>query len=50
MSGVQISSPVVVFDDDHYYLGGVLAERLRAEGLATIPRPLADLIAARDAR
>ncbi|NCF25951.1 MAG: FAD-dependent oxidoreductase [Gammaproteobacteria bacterium] len=34
MSGVQISSPVVVFDDDHYYLGGVLAERLRAEGLA----------------
>ena len=24
--------PVVVFDDDHYYLGGVLAERLRNQG------------------
>jgi dimethylamine/trimethylamine dehydrogenase len=24
--------PVVVYDDDHYYLGGVIAEKLRAEG------------------
>ena len=24
--------PVVVFDDDHYYLGGVLAEKLRRDG------------------
>ena len=25
--------PVVVFDDDHYYMGGVLAEKLRRDGL-----------------
>ena len=31
-AGRPARSPVVVFDDDHYYLGGVLAERLRAEG------------------
>ncbi len=24
--------PVVIFDDDHYYLGGVIAELLRAQG------------------
>jgi dimethylamine/trimethylamine dehydrogenase len=27
-----IIGPVVVFDDDHYYLGAVLAEKLRLEG------------------
>ena len=27
------SGPVVVFDDDHYYIGGVLAEALRLAGL-----------------
>jgi dimethylamine/trimethylamine dehydrogenase len=26
--------PVVIYDDDHYYMGGVLAERLRQAGLA----------------
>ena len=26
--------PVVVYDSDNYYLGGVIAERLRASGLA----------------
>ena len=31
-AGRPVRSPVVVFDDDHYYLGGVLAERLCAEG------------------
>ncbi len=25
--------PIVVFDDDHYYMGGVMAEKLRLEGL-----------------
>ncbi len=25
--------PVVVFDDDHYYMGGVMAEKLQLEGL-----------------
>lgn len=28
----KISSPVVVFDDDNFYLGGLIAERLRHEG------------------
>jgi dimethylamine/trimethylamine dehydrogenase len=31
--GATLSGPVVVFDDDHYYLGGVLAEKLRRDGL-----------------
>ncbi|MEP6547486.1 MAG: FAD-dependent oxidoreductase [Gammaproteobacteria bacterium] len=33
MDGTPASDPVVVFDDDHYYLGAVLAEKLRLEGL-----------------
>jgi dimethylamine/trimethylamine dehydrogenase len=32
MDGVRVSGPVVVFDDDHYYLGAVLAEKLRSDG------------------
>ena len=44
MGGVQITGPVVVFDDDHAYLGGVLAEKLRAEGLeVTLVTPAAEL-------
>jgi dimethylamine/trimethylamine dehydrogenase len=34
MVGRQPTGPVVVFDDDHYYLGAILAEKLRAGGLA----------------
>jgi dimethylamine/trimethylamine dehydrogenase len=30
-AGTQIDGPVVVFDDDNFYLGGVIAERLRGE-------------------
>ncbi|MBW2543144.1 MAG: FAD-dependent oxidoreductase [Deltaproteobacteria bacterium] len=33
MAGVQPEGPVVIFDDDHYYMGGVIAEKLRASGL-----------------
>jgi dimethylamine/trimethylamine dehydrogenase len=33
MAGSQPASPVVVFDDDHFYLGAVLAEKLRRDGL-----------------
>ena len=33
MEGKLPQGPVVVFDDDHYYMGGVLAERLRRAGL-----------------
>lgn len=29
---VEVAGPVVVWDDDNYYMGGVLAEKLRAEG------------------
>lgn len=36
MAGVrpEPGSRIVVFDDDHYYMGGVVAERLSAEGYA----------------
>ena len=33
MAGVVPDGPVVVFDDDHYYMGGVIAEALRHAGL-----------------
>jgi dimethylamine/trimethylamine dehydrogenase len=33
MQGRMPAGPVVVFDDDHYYLGSVLAEMLRGAGL-----------------
>ena len=32
MAGAFVSGPLVVFDDDHYYLGAVLAEKLRLDG------------------
>ncbi len=32
MSGVMPDGPVAVFDDDHYYMGGVIAEKLRRAG------------------
>jgi dimethylamine/trimethylamine dehydrogenase len=34
MAGAEIRGPVVVYDDDHYYMAGVLAEKLRRDGLA----------------
>ncbi len=34
MAGRLPEGRVVVFDDDHYYMGAVVAERLRAEGAA----------------
>ena len=33
MAGRDRESPVVVFDDDHYYMGGVVTEMLRLAGL-----------------
>jgi dimethylamine/trimethylamine dehydrogenase len=33
MGGFIPQGPVVVFDDDHYYIGGVIAEKLRLDGL-----------------
>lgn len=43
MDRAPIAGPVVVFDDDDYYMGGVLAETLRERGLAVTlvtPSPL----------
>ncbi|MEO8244475.1 MAG: FAD-dependent oxidoreductase [bacterium] len=31
-AGVPVTGPVVIYDDEHYFMGGALAERLRAEG------------------
>ena len=43
MDGKAIEGPVIVYDDDHYYMGGVIAEKLRLQGLAVTlvtPAPL----------
>ncbi len=32
MAGKRPDGPVVIYDDDHYYMGNVIAELLRAEG------------------
>src|SRR6202795_1434092 len=46
LNAIPVTGPVVVFDDDHYYLGAVLAEKLRLEGLdVTLVTP-ADRISA----
>lgn len=36
MAGRLPEGKTVLFDDDHYYMGAVLAERLRAEGLPVV--------------
>ncbi len=42
-AGVGFAGPAVVFDDDHYYLGGALAEKLRRDGLeVTLVTPAAE--------
>ncbi len=33
-AGIKINGPVLVYDFDNYYLGGVLAEKLAAQGLS----------------
>ena len=33
LGGKVPDGPVVVYDDDHYYIGGVIAEKLRGHGL-----------------
>jgi dimethylamine/trimethylamine dehydrogenase len=33
MDGAVVPGPVLLFDDDHYYMGGIVAERLRRAGL-----------------
>lgn len=34
MDGKDIPGPVIIYDDDHYYMGGVVAEKLAREGKA----------------
>ncbi len=36
MAGERPKGPVLIFDDDHYYLGSAIAEQLATEGLKTI--------------
>ena len=32
-AGATLASPVLIYDDDHYYMAGALAEKLRKQGL-----------------
>ena len=44
MAGATLQGPVVLFDDEGYYLGGVIAEKLRGDGLVvTLVTPNADV-------
>ena len=44
MRGESLSGSVVVFDDDHYYMGGVIAEKLCREGHAvTLVTPVGEV-------
>ena len=44
IAGEVIDGPVVLFDDDHYYMGGVLAEKLCSEGREVVlVTPAADV-------
>ncbi|MEZ5924980.1 MAG: FAD-dependent oxidoreductase [Hyphomicrobiaceae bacterium] len=46
LTGQSIAEPVVILDDDHYAMGGALAELLRARGLAvTLVTPASDVSA-----
>ena len=36
MDGVVPNGPVVVYDDEHYYMGAVVAEKLRGDGLEVV--------------
>ena len=42
-AGAEIVDPVIVYDDDHFYLGGVLAEKIRTDGRrVTLVTPAAE--------
>jgi dimethylamine/trimethylamine dehydrogenase len=43
-AGTKIAGPVVIYDDDRYYMGGVLAEQLRLQGAdVTLVTPASDV-------
>jgi dimethylamine/trimethylamine dehydrogenase len=46
IDGMAPEGATVVFDDDHYYLGALLAEKLRADGLAVTLVTPADRVSA----
>ena len=46
MAGARPEGPVVVFDDDHYYMGGVIAEKLVHDGHAVSIVTPADAVSA----
>ena len=44
IAGMPARGPVILFDDDHYYMGGVMSEKLRADGLEVVlVTPAADV-------
>ena len=46
MSGAPVGGNVVIYDDDHYYMGSVIAEKLAAAGAGvTLVTPAADVSA-----
>jgi dimethylamine/trimethylamine dehydrogenase len=43
-AGTRIEGPVVIYDDDRYYMGSVVAEHLRLQGIeVTLVTPAADV-------
>jgi dimethylamine/trimethylamine dehydrogenase len=46
MAGAVPGGPVLVFDDEHYYMGGVIAEKLQREGVETILATPAAMVSA----
>lgn len=43
INGANSPGPLIIFDDDHYYMGGILAELLRGRGMdVTLLTPAAD--------
>ena len=46
MDGCRITGPVLVYDDDHYYMGSVIAEALARAGIAvTLVTPASEIAA-----
>ncbi len=37
MPGATVAGPAVVFDDDHFDVGGLMAEKLMIDGLDVTP-------------
>ncbi len=44
MAGATVAGPAVVFDDDHFYIGGLVAEKLMTDGLdVTLVTPAGEI-------